>query len=77
MKVVSAPPNDPIDINPRRVDAVRVDFSRRDKLLGFDDRHLGRGRHDRIEITRGLAELKIAAGVGAPRLDDGEVSAQP
>src|SRR3546814_11642380 len=56
-----------------QVDAVGVEAADGDDFLDLGDADLCRGRHRLVEVARGLAEDEVAALVGLPPLDDGEV----
>src|SRR5215472_12376564 len=55
--------DDPVDVNAGRMHAVGIDRAQLNQLLDLDDRDLRSGRHYRIEVAGGFAELKIAEGV--------------
>ena len=59
------------------MDAVGVEAALGHDFLDLYHGHLAGGRHVRVEVARGLAEHQVARGVGAPRLDDRQISAQP
>jgi hypothetical protein len=44
-----------------------------DDLLDLDQCHLAGGGHHRVEVAGRLAEHQVAALIGLPRLDDGQV----
>ena len=69
--------DDALDENAGRVDVVGIDLAGRHQMLDFGDGDLGRGRHHRIEIARGLAIDEIACGIALPGVDDGEIGEQP
>src|SRR5262249_43742105 len=65
--------HDPLYINAGQVHAVRIELSWLQELFHLDDGHAGSRCHDRIEISRGLAEAQVAPAVGLPGLDQREV----
>ncbi|MNV64015.1 hypothetical protein D3C71_1566390 [compost metagenome] len=58
------------------MDVVGVQRADGDDLLDLDDRDLAGGGHHRVEVAGRLAEDQIAALVGLPGLDDGQVGDQ-
>jgi hypothetical protein len=50
------PPHDPIDINPRRMDAVWIDRPHLNNLFRFDHSYFCSGRHVWIEVAGCLLE---------------------
>ena len=63
----------PLDEDARRDDVVGIDLARLDQVLDLGYRHLGRGRHHRIKIARGLAIDEVAFGVALPGMHDRQV----
>ena len=47
-----------------------IDLARLDQMLDLGDRHLAGGRHDGIEVARGLAIDEVALAVGLPGVHD-------
>src|SRR5439155_789248 len=66
-------PNDPVDVAPRRVDAVLVDLAQPNELLDLGD-HKGRARcHHRVEVPGRLAVHEVPEGVSLVRFDQRQV----
>ncbi len=59
--------------NAGRMDVVRIDFTGRDEMLDFGDRHLGGGCHHRIKVARGLAVNEVAGSVALPGVHNREI----
>src|SRR5579863_5053379 len=69
--------HDALHENSRRHDEVGLDFAGLDQMLDLGDGDLAGGRHDRIEVPRGLAIDEIALGVALPRVDDRQIRDEP
>src|SRR5664279_3971061 len=67
---------DALHVNAGGVHMVRLDFSRIDQVLDFDDGHLCRSCHHGIEVLRRLAVNQIAPTVALPGFDEREVRFQ-
>src|SRR5687768_2613294 len=57
---------DRVDVNSGRVDVVGMQPADLHELLDFRDDIGGGGRHDLVEISRGLAVLQVADHVSLP-----------
>ncbi len=62
--------------NAGRVDVVRIEFARGNKMLDLGDRGLRGGGHHRVEVARGLAIDQVAGGVALPGMHNGKVREQ-
>ena len=74
--VVGRAEDQPLHVDRRQMDAVRDRGCRPARSpRPRRRRSCARGRHRLVEVARGLAEDEVAALVGLPALDDGEVGA--
>src|SRR6266702_6423500 len=64
---------DALHENAGRDDMIRIELPRLDQMLDLGDGDLPGGRHDRIEVARGLAVDEIAFGVAHEGMDDREI----
>src|SRR5215472_6831960 len=60
-------------VNAGNVNAIRIELTRLNDLLDLGDGHMGRRRHDRIEIARSLAEDQVAPAISLPGFDQREI----
>lgn len=68
--------NDPLDVDSRRIDAVRIQTAGLDQFLYFCDRYVSRGGHHWIEVSCGSPVNQIAQRVSPPGLNQCELRAQ-
>ena len=61
---------------PARDDVVGIDLARLDQVLDLGHGDLGRRRHHRVEVARGLAVDEVAFGVALPGMHDGQIGDQ-
>src|SRR5687768_3476880 len=67
---------EPLDVNPWRVDQVRIEFAGLYQMLDLGDREARRRRHHRIEVARGAPVDQVADGIALPGFDEGKVGVQ-
>src|ERR1051325_3118719 len=65
--------NDPLHEHARRDDVVGIDLARLNQDFHFGHRRLGRGRHHRVEIARGLSIDEVALGIALPGVHDRQI----
>src|SRR5439155_26821978 len=63
----------PLHVDPRRGDRVRVEGAELDQLLDLRNRQARRCRHYGVEVPRRLAINQVAPAVALPGFDEGEV----
>src|SRR5437660_12628652 len=63
----------PLHVDPRRGDRVRVEGAELDQLLDLRNRDARRRRHHRVELPRWLAINQVAPAVALPGFDEGAV----
>src|SRR5262249_55293593 len=66
----------PLHINARGVNRVRIQFSRFYQLFNFDNGDIGSSGHDWVEVSSGLAIDQIAVTISLPGLDKGVICTQ-
>src|SRR5450755_1878849 len=62
-----------LHVDPRRMDAIRIQHARLDQFLDLGNRDSSSGSHWRVEIPRGLAIDKISFSVPAPGLHERDI----
>src|SRR6266705_1815684 len=67
------PLEDALHVDARGMNALRVDLPRLHEALHLRDRQARRRGHDRVEIARRLAVLKIAEAIAPVRLHQGKI----
>src|SRR5437762_10057798 len=63
----------PLHVDPRRDDRVRVEVAELGQLLDLRNRQARRRRHYGVEVARCLAINQVAPAVALPGFDEGEV----
>src|SRR6478735_9424215 len=70
---VGADLDDPVHVDARQVDRIRVEIPRLDELLHLCDADPPRHRRERVEVARGLVEHEVAVTVALGGVHEREV----